>query len=192
MRHLHLALGQCLATSGCLSPLWKRDTLLENLNWTAATRAWAQSSRWGRGKWGSGSGILEVLQSPVESKTIASGAGILTWAVGLHLGVCGWVSPGWRASWYQIVLCIGPEVPGCSRCDFLGYWDCVWKHQGIGGWGPQGPKRGLRGGESWPTDWVCKDTSGTLPPCLAAPAFVEREGTLGPPGTRWDLQLLRA
>lgn len=154
MRHLHLALAQCLATSGCLSPLWKKHTLLENLNWTAAARrwAWTESSRWGRRKPSSGSGILEVLQGPFESETIASGAGILTWAVGLHLGVCfGWVSPGWRATWYQTgfhsPVYWSSEVPGCSWCDFLGYWDCVWKHQGIGRWGPQGPKRGLCGGE---------------------------------------------
>lgn len=41
-------------------------------------------------------------------------------------------------------------------------------------------------------DWVCKDTSGALPPRLTVPASSKRVGTLGPPGTRRHHQLLRA
>lgn len=141
-----------------VSCLWKKDPLLENLNWTEAARGWTGTQRfpWGREKWGSGSGSLEDLQDPVESENVADGTGILTWVVvGLHLGVCGWASPGRRATWYQTGS-HGPvywsnEVPGCSRCDFLGYWDSLWKHQGIGRVGPGGalggPKRRLCSGE---------------------------------------------
>lgn len=69
--------------------------------------------------------------------------------------------------------------------------------EGREGWrreGPSGAREGCTVGiqARLLADWVCKDTSGALPPRLTVPASSKRVGNLGPPGTRRHHQLLRA
>lgn len=74
------------------------------------------------------------------------------------------------------------EVPRCSQCDFLGHWDPLWKHQGIGRVGLSGAREGCtveREGRLL-TDWLYKDTSGALPLHLTAPESTERRPWVHP------------
>lgn len=74
------------------------------------------------------------------------------------------------------------EVPRCSQCDFLGLWDPLWKHQGIGRVGLSGAREGCtveRGGRLL-TDRLYKDTSGALPLHLTAPKSTERRPWVHP------------
>lgn len=69
--------------------------------------------------------------------------------------------------------------------------------EGREGWrrvGPSGAREGCTVGiqARLLAHWVCKDTSGALPPHLTVPASAKRVGTLGPPRTRRHHQLLRA
>lgn len=87
---------------------------------------------------------------------------------------------------------LGLSVESSRHLADRGGWGRVEK--GGGGRSPQGPERAVQWGiqARLLADWVCKDTSGALPPHLTVPASSKRVGTLGPPGTRRHHQLLRA